>query len=208
MIEDWDVASYYPNLAIANNFYPAHLGSKFCSIYKEVYEQRKKYPKKSAENEMLKLALNGVYGDSNNQYSPFYDPQYTMSITINGQLLLCMLCDVLSQCKDIRIIQINTDGITLYYPKYLKEYVHQVMTWWQSMTNLTLENAEYNRVYIRDVNHYLAEYTDGTLKRKVFMNIKKNCTKIIVRLLYRWLLKRILYAVRTFVRSFKIIIIY
>jgi hypothetical protein len=173
MIEDCDVASYYPNLAIANNFYPAHLGSKFCSIYKEVYDQRKKYPKKSAENEMLKLALNGVYGDSNNQYSPFYDPQYTMSITINGQLLLCMLCDVLSQCKDIRIIQINTDGISLYYPKTLKEYVHQVMTWWQSMTNLTLENAEYNRVYIRDVNHYIAEYTDGTLKRKGVYEYKK-----------------------------------
>lgn len=166
ILEDWDVASYYPNLAIVNEFHPAHLGKEFCRIYKEVYDQRRTYKKGTAENEMLKLALNGVYGDSNNEYSPFYDPQYTMSITINGQLLLCLLCEALFQYKDLQLIQINTDGLTIRYPRKMKQWVHSVTQWWETLTGLTLENAEYSRMFVRDVNNYIAEYTDGKLKRK------------------------------------------
>lgn len=166
IIEDWDVASYYPNLAIVNEFYPQHLGKEFCKIYKEVYQQRKSYPKGTSENAMLKLALNGVYGDSNNEYSPFYDPQYTMSITVNGQLLLCMLAETLLNCFDVELIQINTDGLTIKYPKKLKTWVHSVTKWWESFTKLTLESVEYSRMFIRDVNNYIAEYTSGSVKRK------------------------------------------
>jgi len=104
VIVDLDVASYYPNLAIANGFYPAHLGKSFCHIYKNLYEQRKSYPKKSAESAMLKLALNGVYGDSNNQFSVFYDPLYTMTITLNGQLLLCVLAEGLMHIDGLKLI--------------------------------------------------------------------------------------------------------
>ena len=166
IIEDWDVASYYPNLAISNGFHPAHLGDTFCTIYKDVYEQRKQYKKGTAENAMLKLALNGVYGDSNNQYSPFYDPQYTMSITINGQLLLCMLAEKLFQLDSLQMIQINTDGLTVRYPRVYKDWVHDVATWWEQLTKLELEHVEYSRFFVRDVNNYIAECTDGKLKRK------------------------------------------
>lgn len=166
MLLDLDVASYYPNLAIANGFYPEHLGQTFCDIYSDVYQQRKSYPKGTAENAMLKLALNGVYGDSNNQYSPFFDPQYTMSITINGQLLLCMLAEVLMQVDTVQMIQINTDGLTIRCPRHLQPWVEQVQHWWEQMTELQLEAAEYSRMFIRDVNNYIAEYTDGKLKRK------------------------------------------
>lgn len=166
IIEDWDVASYYPNLAIANSLYPAHLGAEFCSIYKDVYLQRKGYAKGTAENAMLKLALNGVYGDSNNQYSPFFDPQYTMSITINGQLLLCMLAEQLMKLSELSMVQINTDGLTVRYPRHHKEWVHSVCSWWEKITGLELEDAEYSRFMVRDVNNYIAEYTSGDVKRK------------------------------------------
>jgi hypothetical protein len=168
IIIDLDVASYYPNLAIANKFYPAHLGSTFYKVYSDVYEMRKAHPKKEfpAINAMLKLALNGVYGDSNNKYSPFYDPQYTMSITINGQLLLCMLAEALMNSPDVQMIQINTDGLTIRCPRSLKPWIEQVQSWWENLTNLELEAAEYSRMFIRDVNNYIAEYTSGDLKRK------------------------------------------
>ena len=166
IVEDWDVASYYPNLAIANGLFPQHLGQTFCTIYKEVYEQRKGYAKGTAENAMLKLALNGVYGDSNNKYSPFFDPQYTMSITINGQLLLCMLAEQLMKLDELSMVQINTDGLTVRYPRHHQQWVHSVCQWWEQLTNLTLESAEYNRMFIRDVNNYIAEYSNGDLKRK------------------------------------------
>ena len=166
IVEDWDVASYYPNLAITNGLYPEHLGQTFCTIYKEVYEQRKGYAKGTAENAMLKLALNGVYGDSNNQYSPFYDPQYTMAITINGQLLLCLLAEKLMAQGELQMIQINTDGLTVRYPRHCKDWVHSVCQWWEQLTGLVLEDVEYNRMFIRDVNNYIGEYTGGELKRK------------------------------------------
>lgn len=88
VIIDLDVTSYYPNLAITNGFHPEHLGKDFVAIYSNLFEQRKQYPKKSSESAMLKLALNGVYGDSNNKFSVFYDPLFTMSITLNGLSLI------------------------------------------------------------------------------------------------------------------------
>lgn len=166
MILDVDVASYYPNIAIVNGLYPEHLGKQFCAIYKDVYEQRKQYKKGTVENAMLKLALNGVYGDSNNVYSAFYDPQYTMSITINGQLMLCMLAEELMVSQHIQMIQINTDGLTIRCPRSLKDWVLSVCQWWENVTRLELENVEYSRMFIRDVNNYIAEKTDGKLKRK------------------------------------------
>jgi hypothetical protein len=165
-LEDWDVASYYPNLAIANNFHPEHLGDTFCSIYKHLYEQRKGHKKGTAENAMLKLALNGVYGDSNSKFSVFYDPQFTMSITLNGQLLLCKLAEELMKVPDLRLIQINTDGLTIRYPRGYKDHAHSVCKWWEDMTRLELESAVYSRMFIRDVNNYIAEYEGGGVKRK------------------------------------------
>jgi hypothetical protein len=166
IIKDIDVKSYYPNLAIANNFYPEHLGQLFPAIYKDVYEQRKSYGKKTPENAMLKLALNGVYGDSNNKYSVFLDTQYTMSITVNGQLLLCMLAEQLMQIPDLQMIQANTDGLTVRIPRSQQDAVKQVCKWWEGFTRLELEEAEYDHMHIRDCNGYLARYSDGKIKRK------------------------------------------
>jgi hypothetical protein len=166
VIVDIDVSSYYPNLAISNGFYPQHLGQLFPVIYKDVYEQRKSYGKKTPENAMLKLALNGVYGDSNNTYSVFFDTQYTMLITVNGQLLLCMLAEQLMNIPGLQMIQANTDGLTVRIPRASHEYVKQVCKWWEGITGLVLEEAIYDRMFIRDCNGYLGLYADGKMKRK------------------------------------------
>ena len=162
---DVDVASYYPNLAIANRWFPLHLGEQFCDIYQTVYDMRREYAKGTAENAMLKLALNGVYGDSNNVYSPFYDPQYTMSITINGQLYLAMLAEWLMDfgCE---MVQINTDGLTLLVDKREREQFDRRCAEWETHTGLTLEHAYYSAMHIRDVNNYIAVTTEGKRKRK------------------------------------------
>jgi hypothetical protein len=166
VIVDLDVTSYYPNLAISNGFYPAHLGKEFCDIYKTLFEQRKQYSKKSSESAMLKLALNGVYGDSNNQYSVFYDPLYTMTITLNGQLLLCLLAEGLLTIPGLRLVQINTDGLTVRVPRSEKLLVDLARAAWQQRTGLNLEEAIYKSMMIRDVNNYIAVYEGGGVKRK------------------------------------------
>ena len=166
VVVDLDVTSYYPNLAITNGFYPQHLGKTFCSIYQHLFEQRKTYPKKSAESAMLKLALNGVYGDSNSRFSVFYDPLFTMSITLNGQLLLCLLAEGLMQIDGLRLIQVNTDGLTVKVPRANKWLVDVASAAWQKRTGLNLEEAIYKTMMIRDVNNYIAQYEDGSVKRK------------------------------------------
>jgi len=161
---DLDVSSYYPNLAIVNNFYPQHLGEMFCKIYKWLYEERRKYKKKSTESEMLKLALNGVYGDSNSVFSVFYDPLFTMRITLNGQLLLCQLAERVMQFSEL--IQINTDGMTVRILRDDLVKLQIVCQTWEGETGLSLESAAYSKMFIRDVNNYLAVYDNGDIKRK------------------------------------------
>jgi hypothetical protein len=165
-ILDVDVTSLYPSIGIVNRLYPEHLGETFYSVYSGVKDQRVSYAKGTPENAMLKLALNGVYGDSNNQYSPFYDPQYTMAITINGQLLLCMLADSLMYIPGLEIIQINTDGITVYLPRGMQWVFDHFCRCWEGVTALNLEQVEYQAMYIRDVNNYIAVTLEGKVKSK------------------------------------------
>lgn len=168
-IWDWDVASYYPNLAIMNRFYPEHFGEVFCDIYEGIYIERQGYPKKThpAENLALKLALNGSYGKSNSEYSALYDPAYTMKTTVNGQLLLCMLSErLMEEIPDCMMIQINTDGMTVRVHKKYIEQMKSICARWEKLTKLELESVTYSKMIIKDVNNYIAVKTDGKAKRK------------------------------------------
>ena len=164
MILDLDVTSMYPSIAISQGYYPEHLGPTFVKVYDELRQQRIGYKKGSPENAMLKLALNGVYGKSNDPFSIFFDPKFTMSVTLTGQLALAMLAERLSGIG--QIIQANTDGITIYVDRDRYEQVKRICTEWEKETGLTLEEAEYSRMFVADVNSYIAEYVKGGVKRK------------------------------------------
>ena len=129
-------------------------------------KERAKHKKGTSLNKAIKLSRNGAYGDSNNPYSPFYDPQYTMSITINGQLLLCVLAEQLIKIPGLQMIQINTDGLTVRCPRGYVDHMKAVCKWWEQFTCLELESAIYSRMFIRDVNNYIAVYDNGDVKRK------------------------------------------
>lgn len=165
-IRTLDVASYYPNMAIANQIYPEHLGKTFCKVYSDLYEQRKATPKGSAANAALKLALNGVYGDSNNEFSPLLDPAYTMAITIGGQLSLCMLMEKLIDHCDARIIMCNTDGFEYIIDVDKFDEADKWVKWWEDLTKLQMEGDSYNQMFIRDVNNYISVTESGKVKLK------------------------------------------
>jgi len=166
VIYDWDVASYYPNLSIANRIFPAHLSEKFCDVYEDVYQQRKQHAKKTAMNLAMKLALNGVYGKSNSEYSCFFDSNFTMAITVNGQLLLCMLAEKLIETiPNLKMIQINTDGLTIKIPRGHVDMMNRITADWEKLTKLTLEFVQYKSMYVRDVNNYMAVGVNGYVKR-------------------------------------------
>ena len=163
-ILDLDVTSMYPSIAISQGYYPEHLGPMFVKVYADLRSQRVGYKKGTPENGMLKLALNGVYGKSNDKFSIFYDPKFTMSVTLTGQLALAMLAERLAGIS--HIIQANTDGITISVRRALIPSVNVICRQWESEVGMTLEEARYKRMFIADVNSYLAQYEDGSVKRK------------------------------------------
>ncbi len=166
VVQGRDVRSYYPNLAIANRIYPAHLSDVFCDIYKDVYDQRISLPKSDPRNKALKLALNATYGNSNSTFSPFYDPLYTMTITINGQLLLCMLAERLAAIPSLEMIQVNTDGIEYIVDRDRLGECDAVSAEWERLTGLELESEDYVAFFQKDVNNYLCVDAHGTVKCK------------------------------------------
>ena len=155
-IKDLDFASWYPHLSFNHNVYPLHLTEAFCPVYKDLYLERKKHAKKTLLNAALKLALNIPYGNSNSEHSIFYDPKFTMTITINGQLILCMLADQLIKIPELRMIQCNTDGLTIRYPRKYEGQVLAIWKWIEQVTDIELEGVDYSLMAIRDVNNYIA----------------------------------------------------
>ena len=166
VIIDVDVAGFYPEVGSKNNLFPEHLSAAFCDVNEKLKQERANYKKGTALNNSIKLARNGAYGDSNNKYSAFFDSKYTMSITINGQLLLCMLAQYLIDIPGLKMIQVNTDGLTVRLPRKHVDDLNTVCKWWEDYTCLELEQAIYSRMFIRDVNNYIAEYEGGKLKSK------------------------------------------
>ena len=165
-IIDLDVSSMYPSVAIANRFAPEHLGQPFVEIYNQIRSDRKRHAKGTSQNAALKLALSGAYGNSNNPYSFVYDPKFTFSVTINGQLQLLQFAEMLDLIPDCEIIQANTDGVTV---RINKKYIYLLNLWktiWEQMTGLVLEEVLYKRMFINDVNNYISEKMNGELKRK------------------------------------------
>lgn len=163
-----DVTSFYPNLAIRNKWSPGHLSKEaFCELYEWFFEERKKIPKKDPKNYVFKIILNSTYGLSNDPNSFLYDPEFTMKITINGQLSLTMLYEMLStRIPDSVPIMQNTDGLELMIPEQYYDLYMQICKEWEELTSLQLEHDQYKKIVLFDVNNYIAVYKNGKTKCK------------------------------------------
>jgi len=166
LILDYDFASFYPNISIKNRFYPKHLSETFCDIYESIYNKRKKIPKSDPRNYSYKIILNGTYGKSKDQHSFLRDMRFQLQITINGQLILAMLAERLSLIDGVTIIQANTDGVTVKAHKSKYDEVLTVCKGIEELTGLELEEAQYKKMVLSNVNNYLAQYKNGETKLK------------------------------------------
>ena len=98
---------------------------------------------------------------------------FTMQITINGQLWLSKLYEMLSiGIPDSIPLMQNTDGLEMMIPSHYKEKYLEICREWEEMTNLNLEHDEYSKMIIRDVNNYIAVYKNGKTKCKGFFEYK------------------------------------
>lgn len=163
-----DVISFYPNLAIRNKLAPGHIPQEyFCPLYEWFFEERKKYPKSDPKNYVYKIILNATYGLSNDENSFLYDPKFTMQITINGQLLLSKLYEmILLGIPGAVPLMLNTDGLEIMIPNCYKTKYLQICEEWEKLTKLSLEHDEYKKMIIGDVNNYIAIPKDAEKKPK------------------------------------------
>jgi len=169
-----DVTSFYPNLAIRNKWSPAHLPKKiFCDQYEWFFEERKKIPKKDPKNYVYKIILNSTYGLSNDENSFLYDPEFTMRITMNGQLSLMMLYEMLSDGipGSVPLMQ-NTDGLEMMIPAQYKDKYLEICAKWEEMTMLQLEHDQYEKMIIGDVNNYIAVLKNKEVSKEDWLSIK------------------------------------
>ena len=168
IIKDIDGASFYPNLGIKNELHPEHLPAEFfCLVYENLYEDRKSIPKEDPVNYAYKIILNATYGQSCEANNFFCDPKYGFTITINGQLLLLKLAELLTDAvPGVIFYQFNTDGISFGYdPKY-ESKAKKAMALWEKVTKISLDAKDYAKMVIMDVNNYMAVDTKGKVKRK------------------------------------------
>jgi hypothetical protein len=169
-----DVTSFYPNLAIRNKWSPAHIPKEeFCEQYEWFFEERKKISKKDIRNYVYKIILNSTYGLSNDENSFLYDPEFTMRITINGQLSLALLYEMLTEGIPgaIPLMQ-NTDGLETLIPrKYIDKY-YEICAEWEKLTNLQLEHDTYEKLILGDVNNYIAVNSPKTVDHDTMLQIK------------------------------------
>ena len=141
-----DVTSMYPNIIININAL-----NEATEEYRKILERRIEIKHKDKlESDALKLILNSVYGNLNNQYSVLNNPKAAYSVCVYGQIALFELCKRLS--NTCRIININTDGVafTTNNDRYLK-----VKEQWEKDFNLKLEEDNFDLFIQKDVNNYI-----------------------------------------------------
>lgn len=167
MLIDIDVASLYPSMLIEYGFYPKHLGPEFLEVYRQIKDERieAKHNGNKVKNETLKLALNGLSGNLQNPHNFCYSPFAVMQIRINGQLLLLMLAEKLTQLG-CRIVQANTDGLFVLLKKSVYCSVNKVCREWEQLTKLTLEEERFKAMYQYAINDYFAITEDDKVKEK------------------------------------------
>lgn len=163
-----DVTSFYPNLAIRNKWSPAHIPAEiFVPEYEFFFDERQRIPKKDPINYTYKIILNATYGLSNENNSFLYDPEFTMRITLNGQLSLAMLYEMLvERIPDCQPLMQNTDGLEMMIDEKYRDLYMKICDEWCAITNLKLEHDQYSKMIIGDVNNYIAVNKEGKIKSK------------------------------------------
>ena len=173
LLLDLDVGSQYPTAIIQNSICPEHLDPNiFPPLVKNIVDTRLYHKKRKKESERskvldsaLKITCNSLYGFFNSKTYWLFDPKATFTTTLNNQLLLLALIESLVQA-DIKVLSANTDGIVVHVKKSQYNQLKAIYQAWEEKTGFALEETYYNLYVRRDINNYLSQTTDGSVKTK------------------------------------------
>jgi hypothetical protein len=138
-------------------------------VYAATIERRVKAKRSGdkATANALKLVLNTTYGAMLNRYNPLYDPLMGRSVCISGQLFLLELANhLVTDCKTLKVIQLNTDGIMVSFDEDEYQKVLEITGEWQERTGFELEEDTVKSICQKDVNNYVEVPFEGDPKIK------------------------------------------
>lgn len=117
------------------------------------------------EDLFYKVILNGISGYLDMAYSPLYNNKGAMTMRCAGQLILLFLTEIVLE-ENIRVIQLNTDGITVKILKDKIPWLKEEVTKIEEKFNVVFEEQYYKKIVLQNVNSYLAIDLDGKVKEK------------------------------------------
>lgn len=163
----YDITSFYPSIMIAYCIHPEHL-DKVAFRNTVSYCKDTRVKAKHSEEELvdgipkdvlalvLKIVINSIYGKFGYEYGELFDRLCTLQVTINGQLMIMMLCEELT-LNGIEVVSANTDGIVVKLPVSKKDEFDKITKEWEALTKMSADSEDYRRYVCRDINNYAAE---------------------------------------------------
>lgn len=209
-----DYSSLYPHLLALPEYNFISRNIKDKNKYYETLQRRLqlKHEGKKEEQLPLKLILNTTYGCQNNKYNDLYDPRGARSTCWTGQMLLASMTEEVFQIGDVKLIQINTDGLMIELPREKLPEYYEVCNKFSERVKIGVEYDIIHKIIQRDVNNYIMVYgeeghltikakggcfaslpkltieSDGTITSKYKPNFKANSLAIVSEALAKYLL--------------------
>lgn len=154
-------SSFYPSIMSVYHIAPKHMiESVFTKLVTWIKDTRIK-AKHSSEPidgipsdvlaQVLKIVINSIYGKLGYQNGDLFDRLATLRVTINGQLMIMMLCEEL-ELNGIEVVSANTDGIVVKLHKYNKIKFDEIAKNWMKLTGLSADSEEYLMYINRDID--------------------------------------------------------
>ena len=158
----FDIASFYPSIMDVYKIAPAHMiRNIFVKLIHWLKETRvtAKHSKeefidgipKDVLAQVLKIVINSIYGKLGFEKGDLCDRLAVLQVTINGQLMIMMLCEQL-ELAGIEVMSANTDGIVVKLYKKDKNKFDNITKDWLEETKLEADFEEYKCYINRDID--------------------------------------------------------
>lgn len=159
-----DAGAMYPNIIVNYGLMSRNVSNK--QAFKDILDTstRLKNEGRKKERAPYKLVTNKGYGSMRYSGNDLYDPLHGRLICIFGQLLLIDLIEKIEHCCEV--IQSNTDGILVKLKRSDLEHFKKTVSDWEQVVGLKMSYDEYEEIYQKDANNYIAIDYHAKTKRK------------------------------------------
>lgn len=176
----WDISSFYPSIMSVYDIAPAHINQQvFTKLVTWLKDTRvaAKHSKEPLVNgipkgivaQALKIVINSIYGKLGYELGDICDKLAVLRVTINGQLMIMMLCEEL-ETNGIEVVSANTDGIVVKLYKSKKDTFDKISEHWKDLTKLSADSEEYDCYINSNINNYVDRQLTGKVEYKGALN--------------------------------------